>query len=160
MMSVDFLSAVAWLMALSSGMMAGVYLAFSSFIMKAFASLGTEAGIDAMNAINRDILQSLFMPLFFGSTLLSVVLVVVGFWQLPSDRALAAITAGLIYALGMFGVTAAGNVPLNNRLDEVSGNSEEAARVWSMYLSKWTRWNSVRTVASIVTVVLSIYVVQ
>ena len=159
MMPIDLLSAVAWLVALSSGMMAGVYLAFSSFIMKAFAGLGTEAGIDAMNAINRDILRSLFMPLFFGSTLFSIVLMVLGFWQWQDDRSLAAVAAGVIYVLGMFGVTAAGNVPLNNRLAEVGAEGELAAQVWSMYLTRWTRWNSVRTVASIVCMILSIYVV-
>jgi uncharacterized membrane protein len=41
------------------------------------------------------------------------------------------------------------NVPLNNRLASASANSAEGASVWNTYLSAWTAWNHVRTVAAL-----------
>ena len=48
----------------------------------------------------------------------------------------------------MIGVTAAANVPLNNALDRVDADSADGERLWQHYLSRWTAWNHVRTVAS------------
>ena len=66
-------------------------------------------------------------------------------------------TAGLIYVVGMFGCTAVFNVPLNNRLARVG--SDESARVatWKHYLVHWTRWNHLRGVCSLATLVMSIH---
>ena len=44
--------------------------------------------------------------------------------------------------IGMFVVTMAFNVPLNNAL--LRGD----AATWQRYLVSWTRWNHVRTLAS------------
>jgi len=53
-----------------------------------------------------------------------------------------ALLGGIVYVAGMLGVTMLFNVPLNNAL--ASAGSE----TWARYLSSWTRWNHVRTVAS------------
>ncbi|MGB5582763.1 MAG: hypothetical protein WBO93_04065, partial [Gammaproteobacteria bacterium] len=65
-MSSQLITALLWTAALSSGLMAGVYFAFSVFIMKAFDTIDARQSITAMNAINEIILRSLFMPVFFG----------------------------------------------------------------------------------------------
>ena len=44
---------------ISAGIMAGVYFAFSAFIMHAFNQLGPVKATDAMNAINEVILRCL-----------------------------------------------------------------------------------------------------
>ena len=54
------------------GLIAGLYFAFSAFIMTALGRIGQAAGITAMNAINAVIVQSLFMPLFLGTTVASL----------------------------------------------------------------------------------------
>ena len=41
-----------------------------------------------------------------------------------------------------------GNVPLNNRLAPLRAGEPDAEREWAAYLSAWTRWNHLRTVAS------------
>ena len=64
--------------ALGCGLMAGVYFAFSTFIMTALGRLDQAASIAAMNAINVDIVRSLFMPLFLGTTVAGAALVVMG----------------------------------------------------------------------------------
>jgi uncharacterized membrane protein len=45
-------------------------------------------------------------------------------------------------------------VPRNNALAAVSPQSAEAAALWTDYLSSWTTWNHVRTVASLVAALL------
>ncbi|MEM7623259.1 MAG: anthrone oxygenase family protein, partial [Planctomycetota bacterium] len=49
--------------------------------------------------------------------------------------------------------TAAGNVPLNNRLDRVDAETPEAHELWKHYLRVWTRLNHLRVIASVAAVV-------
>ncbi len=72
------LSALVWFSLVSAGIMAGVYFTFSVFAMRSFAELGDEAGARAMQSINRVIVRSAFLPLFFFSTLDSGALVALG----------------------------------------------------------------------------------
>ena len=139
-----------WLMALSSALMAGTYLAFSMVIMRALARLPEPAGMAAMNQINETILKTAFMPLFFGSTALALGMITAGLLHLGDDQAMRYIAAGSVYVVGMFVVTAAANVPLNNALASADG-SDRAEEVWQRYLVQWTRWNSLRTIACLVT---------
>ena len=97
-----------------------------------------------MNAINKAILKTAFMPLFFGSSLLALVMIASGLWFLSEPGAGKMLTAGLIYFCGMFVTTAAVNVPLNNKLAKVSGEGEEAQSTWQVYLNRWKRWNTSR----------------
>jgi uncharacterized membrane protein len=47
-------------------------------------------------------------------------------------------------------VTMVFNVPMNNKLEALLPQSEEAARLWSStYLVDWVRWNHVRTLSSL-----------
>lgn len=153
-MTFDLFHVMAWLMAVSSGLMAGVYLAFSVVIMKSLATLSRRQGIDAMNVINELILKTAFMPLFFGSSVLALAMIITSIWFQSEAGAGGTLTAGLIYLFGMFVSTAAVNVPLNNKLANVSGDGEEAQRVWQEYLRRWTRWNTSRTLWSFVTLLI------
>lgn len=141
-------SALLWLSIVGCALMAGVYFAFSAFIMRALGEIDRAAGSAVMNAINRVILRSAFMLVYLGSTLTALALAAIGLasWERPGALAMAA--GGAIYVLGMFGVTMVRNVPLNNRL--VAAPDE----TWTGYLTEWTRWNHVRTVASVAGVVL------
>jgi uncharacterized membrane protein len=129
-------------------LLAGLYFAFSAFIMTALGRIGQAPGIMAMNAINTTIVQSLFMPLFLGTTLTSVALVVFAVlrWGEPGAAAMAA--GGVLYVVGMFVCTMTFNVPLNDALAAVDPASAEAASVWARYLREWTLWNHVRTISS------------
>jgi uncharacterized membrane protein len=131
-------------MAVMSTLLAGgVYFTFSGFVMRALGQSGAS-GAEVMRMINRVILRSAFMPLFFGSTALTAAAALLGLSRLPDSSGWLMLSGGAVYVLGMFGVTAAFNVPLNSRLDE----APEA--VWPEYLESWTRWNHLRTVACLV----------
>ena len=139
-----------WFSAIACGLMAGLYFAFSTFIMQALGSIDRSAGAAAMNAINRVIQRSLFMPLFVGSSLGSLALAVIGLTNWAAPGAAAMLAGGLIYFIGVFVVTIRFNVPLNNRLAAASDE------VWSDYLGRWTRWNHVRTISSTAALILFI----
>jgi uncharacterized membrane protein len=59
-----------------------------------------------------------------------------------------------LYVFGTVGVTMVCNVPRNNALAAAAPNSIEAAGIWLDYLSSWTAWNHVRTIAAVVSTVL------
>ncbi|MEO1489727.1 MAG: anthrone oxygenase family protein [Pseudomonadota bacterium] len=143
-----------WFAAISAGIMAGVYFTFSAFAMRSFAQLGDEAGARAMQSINRVILKSAFLPLFFASTLACAALTVLGLMGFGGDSAWLMASGGAIYLAGMFVVTVVGNVPLNNRLDAVDPATPEGAEMWRVYLARWTPFNHIRTLACTVSMVL------
>ena len=78
-------TALLWFSAIGCGVSAGLYFAFSTFIMTAFGRIEQKCGIAAMCAINQTILRSLFMPLFFGTTIVSLALLVLAIarWDQP-----------------------------------------------------------------------------
>lgn len=149
-----------WVMALSSGVMAGVYFTFSTFIMRAFGTLEAPQAVAAMNAINTVILRSLFMPLFFGSSIVSVALVVTAVMNWGETGAGMALLAGAIYFFGMFVCTVLFNVPLNNALGTLVPNSTDAFQLWIHYLKTWTNWNHLRTVSSFLTCSLCVWLLS
>ncbi|MEM1197632.1 MAG: anthrone oxygenase family protein [Pseudomonadota bacterium] len=148
--------ALVWFSAVSAGIMAGVYFTFSTFAMQSFAELGEEAGARAMQSINRVILRSAFLPLFFTSSLACVALFALGLLGFGGENAALMAAGGGVYALGMFGVTVVGNVPLNNRLDAVDPATPEGAEMWRLYLARWMPYNHVRTLACTLAMVLLI----
>ena len=143
--------------AISAGLMAGVYFAFSAFIMRSFDQLGAAHAADAMNAINEVILRSWFMPLFFGSTVLYAVLSGLAIFDADLSGRWLLFATGLIYVAGMFLCTVFFNVPLNNRLKDAGSDDNAKVETWTHYFKYWTRWNHLRTVCSLVALVLSIH---
>ncbi|MBO6900874.1 MAG: DUF1772 domain-containing protein [Rhizobiaceae bacterium] len=138
-------STLLWFSAIGCGLIAGLYFAFSTFIMTALDRIGSAQGAAAMNSINSTILGSLFMPLFFGTTISAAVLAVLAVFRWGEPGALIILAGGLIYVVGMFICTVVYNVPLNNELARAGTGSAE---MWVRYLKDWTFWNHVRTIAS------------
>ena len=139
--------ALLWTSAIGCGLMAGVYFAFSAFIMTSLGRIAPASGIAAMNAMIVDIVGSSFMPVFLLTTLSAASLVVLGVvrWGQPGSALM--VIGGVIYVLGMFVVTMMFNQPLNVALAAADPASQGVA-FWSRYLTEWTMWNHVRTVAS------------
>lgn len=155
-MTYSFLLLLTLLAALGSGIVAGIFYGFSSFIMGALGKLPPHEGIAAMQSINVVVINPSFFAAFFGTAALSLVLG--GFAVLGAEVAGAALLAAgaLLYLTGCIGVTIFLNVPLNNRLAKVEPASAEGAKLWRHYLVAWTRWNTVRTAASALAAVMFI----
>jgi uncharacterized membrane protein len=154
-----FIDILLWAAAVSSGLMAGIYFAFSSFVMPAFGKIETSSAIPAMNSINEVILHSWFMPLFIGSTIIALLLIIVGLmnWTDPNSSLL--LIAGSIYVIGMFLTTGIFNVPLNNQLAQILPDSPNAYQIWNDYLRNWTKWNHLRTVSSLLSCIIYIWLI-
>lgn len=145
---------LALLTALGAATVGGVFFGFSSFVMKALSQLPVPQGVAAMQRINVVVINPWFMGAFMGTLLLSVACVGAA---LMSDS-FALLAAGLLYAVGTFGVTMAFNVPRNNRLARLEAASADAAAYWPVYVSEWTRWNHVRTGAALVAAACAVLV--
>ncbi len=143
--------------AIGAGLMAGVYFAFSSFIMRSLDHMDATCAVDTMNTINEVILRSWFMPLFFGTSLLYLLLAVLALFDWSDPNAPLLLIAGSVYLTGMFTCTILFNVPLNNRLAKASESDIDKIQLWSHYHKYWTRWNHLRTSSSLIASMMSIY---
>jgi uncharacterized membrane protein len=134
---------------LGAGLIAGFFLAFSIVVMKALGQQPPAQGIAAMQSINIVVINPMFFTAFFGTAVACLGLVVSTFlrWQRPGAAYLLA--GSLLYLLGAILVTILFNVPRNNALAAVDPTSTEGANVWANYLSSWTAWNHVRTIAAL-----------
>lgn len=139
---------VIWLAcAFTSLLLSGVFLAFSNFIMAALKQIQPVQGITAMQAINVTVLNPFMMSLFIGTAAVSFLSIVYAY--LTSHPALTSINLGgcLLYLIGGFGITAIGNVPLNERLAKLDPQERLTQQFWQTFVSHWTRWNHVRTLS-------------
>ena len=140
--------------ALASAMVGGVFFGFSSFVMAALARVPIGAAISAMQSINVVVLNSWLLRTFMAAAVACAALAVIAVatWQQPGSLSL--IAGSLVYLAGCLGVTMLANVPLNNELAATKAESEEGAKVWTRYLSQWTAWNHVRTIACLAAAIL------
>lgn len=134
--------------ALGSGLIGGVFFAFSTFIMKALNRRPPSEAIAAMQAINVDVVQSGFIAAFLATALACVAVIIGALVRRESPGSMLLLVGGALYVLGSFGVTLICNVPLNNALADIAPAAPDNAQRWASYLSTWTLWNHVRTGAS------------
>ncbi|WP_198022098.1 anthrone oxygenase family protein [Algiphilus aromaticivorans] len=137
------------LLCLGAATVGGVFFAFSSFVMRALGQLPPEAGVAAMQRINVVVLNAWFLGAFLGTALLASLAAVTALQVLPAPEAAQLLVAALLYLVGPLAVTMRCNVPRNERLARMEAASAEAAQYWPLYKREWTRWNHVRTVASL-----------
>ncbi len=134
--------------ALGSGLIAGVFFAFSTFVMQALGRLQAAQGIAAMQSINAAVINLRFMGAFLGTVVLCLVTAAFALLNRHAPSSGYLLAASLLYLVGAFGVTMRFNVPRNNRLAALAPDSSASAPVWADYLHSWTAWNHVRTAAA------------
>lgn len=124
---------VGQLAAVGSGLVGGVFVAFSVAVMPALRRRPAAEAVAVMQEINGVIVGPVFLLLFFGTGAAAVLASVLDVRDAP---------AAALYVVGALGVTMVVNVPLNNRLDA------DGEPVWPRYLARWTVWNHVRALAA------------
>ena len=140
------LPVVALLGIIGSGLMAGLYFAFSTAVMPALRRVTPAAGAEAMQQVNRVILNPLFLLVLMGTGLVCLLLVIgAPFSGRPGTAWI--VIGGLFYLVGNIGLTMVVNVPMNNRLDAANPLTDQGAAIWADYLNRWTAWNHVRALA-------------
>jgi len=135
--------------AIGAGLVSGIFFAFSTFVMQALGRLAPREGISAMQAINIAVINPWFFLPFFGTGVLCIATIAVALLTNSTDSFAAVLAGSFLYLFGCLGVTVAGNVPLNDSLAKANPGEAEAESLWTRYLVSWTRWNHLRTAASL-----------
>ncbi len=149
-MTVDQLLFVVTLFAaLGCGLVAGIFFAFSAFVMKALSRLPPAEGIAAMQSINVVVLNAWFMTAFLGTAAACALALIYSLFRWHEPGAAYLIAASVLYLVGTLMVTMVCNVPKNEALASVARADPDAASRWAGYVTSWTAWNHVRTAAAL-----------
>jgi uncharacterized membrane protein len=142
---------------LFSGLMAGLFYAWSISVTPGLAKINDGSYLQAFQAMNRAILNPLFFIVIFGLVILLPLLSYLTFQSSISNQFWYVITATTLYFVGIMGVTIGGNVPLNNALEALQIESmtpEQMDEFRKSFESKWNRLNTIRTISSAITFLL------
>ena len=133
---------------IACGLVAGVFLAFSDFVMKSLAASNPASGIESMQIINRKVFRTLFMVLLLGMSAFSPLLIGYAYFYVSGPASAWVMAGGTIYLVGVFLVSLVFNVPMNQRLDAMDHASSDAVSYWKTYVPVWSFWNHIRAISS------------
>lgn len=140
---------------LFNALSAGLFFAWSVSVILGTKKIGHLTYLETMQSINREILNPLFFIVFFGSL---ISLMISTYLQLNNKTIFILVLAStIIYLIGTFGVTAFGNVPLNNKLEALNItklNLTEIKDFRIYYESAWNHFHHIRTISSIISFIL------
>jgi uncharacterized membrane protein len=117
--------------------------------MPAFRRLPGAEGLAAMQSINVVIQNPIFLGVFMATALISLILAGMSLWNWNTPQSYYILAGTALYVVGSFLLTIVFNVPLNNALDAADATRATGQEFWQNYLTNWTFWNHIRTVASI-----------
>jgi uncharacterized membrane protein len=140
--------------ALGCGLVAGVFFAFSTFVISALARLQPAQGIAAFQAINITVYNPWFMTAFLGTGAACLFLAISSLFKWHQPSTIYLFVGSLFYLVGAVLVTVAFNVPLNDALALVKPDSAEGTTLWARFLTDWTLWNHVRTITALLAAAL------
>ena len=135
-----------------SGLMSGFFFAYTFSVNLGLAKLNNKEYLTAMQSINKEVLHSIFYTSFFG-TLFSLIISSIMYFDIHSPKFLLIFFSCISYVIGVFGITAIRNVPLNNKIErfDISKASEESLQKMRVIFEKpWLFWNNIRTLASFI----------
>jgi len=142
---------------LLSGLVAGLFYAYSCSVNPGLKSLSDSEYIRAMQSINVAILNPLFFVSFMGLLALFPLSAYQSYGQGSTFYFL--LGATVIYFIGTFGVTIFFNVPLNDRLAKfpiLMATADESSAMRQAFEKPWNTYHTIRTVAAVVAFGLAI----
>ena len=143
---------------IGAGLIAGFFWGWSVSAGLGLARVSDHNYVSAMQSINQAILNPVFLLVFMGSTLVLAGAAVASFVAGDTRRGWWMASAAVVYAVGVFGVTAAGNVPLNNTLDAfdlAGGTDASIAEARHDYEGPWNRLHYIRSTLAVLVVGLA-----
>ncbi|MCL1669843.1 DUF1772 domain-containing protein [Elizabethkingia ursingii] len=143
---------------ITTALMAGLFFSYSVSVNLGLGKLADKEYLQAMQSINREILNPIFFACFFGAL---ISLPIATFQQYHHNQTvfLLLLMASLFYIIGVFGITSVFNVPLNNKLDllDLTRASDISIRqMRSSFEKPWNSWNTIRTFSSVISATLVI----
>lgn len=140
-------------------LVAGLLYGYSCSVNRGLGKLDNREYLNAMQSINRAIINPAFMLSFLGALLLLPVTACLSFQKMSQDGFAIVLMAAILYLAGVFAVTMVGNVPLNNQLEKFDltiASGQKVAECRIMFEKSWNRLHNVRTFTSIVVLVLMV----
>lgn len=133
------------LTALATGLMAGLFAAFAYSVMPGLSRSSDRTFVEAMQNINKAILNPVFMLPFMTAIPLLALAVVLA-WRGHDRAALPWLIAALVLYLVAFMVTSGINVPLNDQLAKAGSPDrvKNLAAAREDFEDSWVTWNIVR----------------
>jgi uncharacterized membrane protein len=133
------------LTALATGLMAGLFAAFAYSVMPGLGRSSDRTFVEAMQNINKAILNPVFMVPFMTAVPLLGLAVALA-WRGHGRAALPWLIAALVLYLLAFMVTSGLNVPLNDQLAKAGSpaHMKDPAAVREDFENTWVSWNIVR----------------
>jgi uncharacterized membrane protein len=139
-----------------TGLTAGLFYSWSVSVTPGIGRLGDREYLASFQAMNRAIINPMFMICFLGAAVMLPVTLLAHrgtqqFWLL--------LGATVCYLAGVIAVTFAGNIPLNNALDKLniaSSTADQLATFSAQFENKWNTLNHIRSVANTAALVLAI----
>ena len=133
----------------------GVFIAFSDFNVRSLSLMRGAGRIEALQDISREVFRRVFMTLFPGMAVVSLVIVGYAATRISGPPDTLALAAGAVYLVGCFGVAVVFNVPMKEALAGMDLSVPATRAYWlGTYPPGWILWNSVRTLASVLAAVL------
>lgn len=137
---------------LAMGLMAGVFGLYAHAIMRGLHNVSDRTFVEAFQAIDRAIINPLFVPTFVGALVLTGI---AGLLYLQDDggSVLPWVAVAFVLYLAVFVVTIGLHVPLNDEI-KAAGDPDQIADLAAVrenfHEARWHAWNIGRAVASTV----------
>lgn len=136
------------LTALGSGLIAGALFVFSNMVLKGLKTAPTPTAIAAMQALNGAVDRSLFVVVFAGTAVASLVLAISVPFRWDGLGSVALLAGSLLY-LTVPLITRVVHLPRNAVLMTKDPATAESAAWWEQFRATWNTWNRVRTVTAL-----------
>nr|WP_321237484.1 DUF1772 domain-containing protein [uncultured Psychroserpens sp.] len=133
----------------------GFFFAWSVSVILGTKKVSDFTYLESMQSINKEILNPAFFIVFFGSLIALIISAYIQFNNKPMFGLVLA--SAIIYLIGTFGITAFGNVPLNNELETLNITKLsilELKNFRTYYESTWNQYHNIRTISSIISFIL------
>lgn len=143
---------------LLTGLSAGFFYAWAVSVIPGTKQISDKSYLEAMQSINRAIMNPGFFAIFIGSLLLLVIACVIQYSN-DTKAFIFIVLATICYLFGTVGVTGVGNVPMNEALDAINLNNLDAKGMKNVrltYESKWNMLHNIRTLFSVLAFVFSL----
>jgi uncharacterized membrane protein len=138
-----------------TGLAAGFFYAYADSIRHGLGHTDDPTYVRSFQAINEHVRSPVFMLVFAGPLILLGTAAAVSARDTRSTAAMLAVAA-IVYLVGVVGVTAAGNLPLNDKLALATTTTQSnAATARQEFENRWNNLNLVRTVSSLLSVGLA-----
>lgn len=145
--------------AVTTALIAGLLYAYACSVNPGLNRLPDAGYLAAMQSINRAILNPVFFIAFLGAPILLPLSTWMHYGYPTTYRFWFLLGAATVYLIGVLGVTALGNIPLNEALDSVNiqaASPEEIAHQRNAFEGPWNKWHMIRTASSVLSLVLVI----